>query len=459
MNKKLTAFVTALTAAVSSAVVYSAENEQEDIVMPTGAVQLEVREIISSQGVPDIMSDADMGLMGEAPSFYGYGSDYGYRDMDKRSSSEERKRCYDDMRERCEMFKTSAENIEWSTVNYNDGTSEQVHFLPEVAGKEYAYNLTATELIEVYYTFRNDNPQYYWLSNKVIYGGINEQIILMPRVFDDYADGSERVRLNLEIDSNVEGFISNARALNSASKYRMAKRVHDDIVAAVDYGYSDPEKKNPLDTAYAHSIVGVMDGDSSTDAVCEGYAKAYQLVLNALGINNVYVVGIGYDSNGNGGGHAWNMVELDDRQYYWVDVTWDDQSWGVIYDYFAKGTKNFDSHIPFSYKYTGDDFLYELPAVPEYDFDAKPINVTLERKTDTYLGDTVTITTDNYTQNSKMFVAIYDDNKIMKNIQAYEDYSGSLDIKLDSATGKEIKVFIFENNTMQPLSYMAQLEL
>ncbi|MDD6763730.1 MAG: hypothetical protein PUD92_08940, partial [Clostridiales bacterium] len=208
MNKKLTAFVTALTAAVSSAVVYSAENKQEDIVMPTGAAQLEVREIISSQGGPDIMSDADMGLMGEALSFYGYGSDYGYRDMDKRSSSEERKRCYDDMRERCEMFKTSAENIEWSTVNYNDGTSEQVHFLPEVAGKEYAYNLTATELIEVYYTFRNDNPQYYWLStkaNRQVIQYINpatnevvmEQIILMPRVFDDYADGSERVRLNL----------------------------------------------------------------------------------------------------------------------------------------------------------------------------------------------------------------------------------------------------------------------
>ena len=450
MNKKLTAFVTALTAAVSSAVVYSAEDKQEDIVMPTGAAQLEVREIISSQGEPDIMSDADMGLMGEAPSFYGYGSDYGYRDMDKRSSSEERKKCYKDMLERCEMFKTSDANIELSTVNYKDGTSEQVHFLPEVAGKEYAYNLTATELIEVYYTFRNDNPQYYWLSTKVIYGGINEQIILMPCVFDDYADGSKRVSLNLKIDSNVERFINNARELNSKSKYRMAKQVHDDIAGEVNYGYDD--QNNPLDTAYAHSIVGVMDGDSSTNAVCEGYAKAYQLVLNALGINNVYVVGIG-----NGGGHAWNMVELDDRQYYWVDVTWDDQSWGVIYNYFAKGTANFDLHAPFSDEYTGVNFLYELPAVPDSDFEAKPINVTLERKTDTTLGDTVTITTDNYNQNSKMFVAVYDENKIMKNIQAYEYYYGSLDIALDSGTGKEIKVFIFENGTMKPLSYMAQL--
>ncbi len=71
-----------------------------------------------------------------------------------------------------------------------------------------------------------------------------------------------------------------------------------------------------LDGAYAHDISGILlDGR----AVCESYAKCFSLFMNALGIPNNFVVGLG-----NGGGHAWNQVQLD-GDWYNYDATWLDQ--------------------------------------------------------------------------------------------------------------------------------------
>lgn len=55
-------------------------------------------------------------------------------------------------------------------------------------------------------------------------------------------------------------------------------------------------------------------------AVCQGYADAFQLIMNRLGIE----CGIATGSTDRGD-HAWNYVKLDDG-YYWIDLTWDDPS-------------------------------------------------------------------------------------------------------------------------------------
>lgn len=54
-------------------------------------------------------------------------------------------------------------------------------------------------------------------------------------------------------------------------------------------------------------------------AVCEGYACAAKLMLNALGIRCDIQVG----ECTNGEGHAWNLVELDGN-WYQMDITWND---------------------------------------------------------------------------------------------------------------------------------------
>ncbi|MFR9194690.1 MAG: transglutaminase, partial [Ruminococcus sp.] len=93
----------------------------------------------------------------------------------------------------------------------------------------------------------------------------------------------------------------------------------------------------------------------SITAVCEGYAKSFQLLMNAAGVSNFYIVGLG-----NGGGHAWNMAQMDDGYYYYFDATWDDTA--QTSKYFAAGETSFSkNHSPYVYDKSGWEFLYDLP--------------------------------------------------------------------------------------------------
>ena len=72
-------------------------------------------------------------------------------------------------------------------------------------------------------------------------------------------------------------------------------------------------------------------------SVCNGYAKATQLLLNRLGVESVVVNG-----SADGESHAWNLVKADGAWYY-LDTTWGDSDFKdsryqdanpVNYDYF-----------------------------------------------------------------------------------------------------------------------------
>ena len=65
----------------------------------------------------------------------------------------------------------------------------------------------------------------------------------------------------------------------------------------------------------AHNALGVFLDHA---AVCEGYAKAFGMLLKKAGFESFLVIG-----SGRGLSHMWNVVKLGDG-YYHVDVTWDD---------------------------------------------------------------------------------------------------------------------------------------
>jgi uncharacterized protein YjdB len=129
--------------------------------------------------------------------------------------------------------------------------------------------------------------------------------------------------------------IDTAKAKASATSLANAKK----IVAKYE-GLSDYEKllgyeteicnlvSYNYDVAYsANSVYGdpfqvvyVFDQDSSTNVVCEGYAKAFQLLCDLGGFDQCYTVTGTMD----GIGHMWNVVVLDGKSYL-VDVTNSDQ--------------------------------------------------------------------------------------------------------------------------------------
>lgn len=124
----------------------------------------------------------------------------------------------------------------------------------------------------------------------------------------------------------------------SMSEYQKVKSIHDYLVENTVFDESAQNAKS--------AIGPIIDGK----AVCEGYAKAFQLLCVMSGIDCIFVTG---DADGD---HAWNKVKIGDL-WYNVDVTWDDPIGGSLrHSYFLIS----DSEL--SIDHTWDNTY--LPACP-----------------------------------------------------------------------------------------------
>lgn len=341
-----------------------AQNATEADVLPAGDIQEHKTVTVTlegdTQGVELFEKNDDESDL----EFYSYGSEYAYDDMQYRSNAEGRRGLYNALLRACKRYSSSYDDY-FGDDQINSIPSTFMSRYPEQVLNITKYGLDENEIYEVYFTFRNDHPEYYWLSNYCVpaYGSNNTSYLLVI-FYGDYKNGTDRRKMDNKIDEEVKKFLLEIGETNPKSDYDKAKVAHDLIADEVEYGYDD--NGIPLDTSYAHTIVGVFDGNSDTDVVCEGYAKAFQLLMNAEKVDNIYVVGNGYNGV-SWGGHAWNMAKMDDGNYYWFDVTWDDGK-RVNYDYFAKGKSFEKDHMMNTVDMTGVNFLYAVPEVTVEDY-------------------------------------------------------------------------------------------
>ena len=124
--------------------------------------------------------------------------------------------------------------------------------------------------------------------------------------------------------------------LVKCSDTEKVKRIHDYLCENMKYDYS---YKNY--TAYGMLV--------KKTAVCQGYATAFYALCIQAGLSVRCVPGIGYPNDGSSGNHMWNIVKIGSK-WYNIDVTWDDQSSGIVYDYFLKNNTTFGKdHMRFYY--------------------------------------------------------------------------------------------------------------
>lgn len=156
-----------------------------------------------------------------------------------------------------------------------------------------------------------------------------------------------------EVDEKAKDIIASAKG----SRYDKVKYIHDYIVDNAEYDNSD--KKNN------GNIYGLL---IEKNAVCEGYAKAFQYLLDLLDIPNIIVYGEGINSNNNAEYHSWNYVQMDNGKWYAVDTTWDDPivigngriTEDIKHEYFLKGSDTFFNNHKESNDVsgTGQNFKY-----------------------------------------------------------------------------------------------------
>lgn len=102
----------------------------------------------------------------------------------------------------------------------------------------------------------------------------------------------------------------------AASGYDKALYVYDWLANNVTYAQDIAD--GGVEDSIARTPLGALrDGT----AVCSGYASAFKLAMEALGIECDYVFSMEMD-------HTWNAVNIDGTWYY-ADATWDDKDDGL----------------------------------------------------------------------------------------------------------------------------------
>ncbi len=248
-----------------------------------------------------------------------------------------------------------------TAIHYDTETDLSYQHLPSFDLQDYGITLDDAEMVVGFY--RNDHPLYFWMT----WVSLNyyEDSIVRIDVDSIYRSASKRAEVYAAIYAGVEEFANYIYGISDT--YTVVLAIHDWIVDHVEYAYDD--EGEPEDDLWAHSIIGFFTGQN---VVCEGYSKTMQLFLNFYKIENIYVIGQTGDEY-----HAWNLVKMDDGEWYWFDATWDDGD-SVRYSYFCvndsqdtekKDYSFLDSHTPSTMEDPHTHLrLHDIPARSEHTF-------------------------------------------------------------------------------------------
>lgn len=167
-----------------------------------------------------------------------------------------------------------------------------------------------------------DHPEFFWYDGEVGIGINGDNVTLKPRAYTvngkSVTAGSKDFKnAKIAFDSAINKAL---KKLNkNMSDYEIAHTIHDYLIDIITY-----KEVGDHQTAYGALVNG--------KAVCAGYTRSFQVIMNAAGIPCWYVSGKSYAPNGQLFGHAWNLVWLDGMCYY-TDVTWDDQFSELFHEY------------------------------------------------------------------------------------------------------------------------------
>lgn len=125
----------------------------------------------------------------------------------------------------------------------------------------------------------------------------------------------------------VNEILKGAKAYSSVFDRQLY--LYEQIISRVSYDF---EEITTISThPYAHSAYGAL---VEGKAVCDGYAKAFQLLCSYAGIESTIVFGESRSQS-----HAWNLVWFDGVPYY-NDATWDDSAGWYLLNKSLKNASN-----------------------------------------------------------------------------------------------------------------------
>jgi len=172
---------------------------------------------------------------------------------------------------------------------------------------------------EIAYKYRTNRP--------------DELIMQLPQSIETY-----RKKNPYEFIRQLADYIDK----NSTNDFERVKKAHDWIAMNIKY---DIKTATHVDLQKPGTVV------SRGSAVCDGYARLFKALCDAMKIKCVYIVGYVYGPNDLK--HAWNKVQIN-GEWYLVDVTWDAD---VILRGSDKNNRSFFSQYKTKYLFMNPELL------------------------------------------------------------------------------------------------------
>jgi hypothetical protein len=163
---------------------------------------------------------------------------------------------------------------------------------------------------KIFQSVLNDHPELFYVEGysctKYTRG---EQTVAVEFTGTYSLDRETILARKQEIEQAVEELLG--AAPDSEDDYEKIKYAYETLILSTDYDIESDDNQN---------IYSVFVGHKS---VCQGYAKAFQYLVNRMGVECALVQGKVLET---GEGHAWNLVRSN-GSYYYVDTTWGDISY------------------------------------------------------------------------------------------------------------------------------------
>ena len=273
---------------------------------------------------------------------------YGYTYLQTQTNGNNLQKFYKDFYNLCVNFASSTRNVPSKTVNYTGGEKATVYEMGELNFSK--YGLSQEEVVTIWSVSMVDFPQFYWISHTASYTATTLNVY----IDGEYATYAERKRVNDGLKERANECYSYIP--KNATQTEKALSIADYIMANMQYAY-ETDGVTPQDDCWAHNLEGIV----LQKGVCESYAKVYDYFCALMGVENITVTG--YAGTGNDmGGHAWNIVKIDDV-WYDVDLTWEDAYENPNREWVGVPASEFDTtHVASNPNNGyGNAWLYGLP--------------------------------------------------------------------------------------------------
>lgn len=173
-----------------------------------------------------------------------------------------------------------------------------------------------SDVIEFY---KDDHPEVFWIDDTEPYYYAEEGELLTIRL-NYRISGDKLTAAKQTLEEKVGQIV--ASAPGGADGYTLEMYVHDSIIDTCEYDAEATElHKEDKVRSNEQNVYGVL---VEHKAVCEGYARAFQLLCSRLELPCWVIQGKAEsETDKKPVNHIWNCIMLD-GDWYQVDVTWDD---------------------------------------------------------------------------------------------------------------------------------------